>query len=324
MLREGLIFSERVILISEGSFSWFDASAQSDWLICPGNQTLIWKGVGYKTILEILTKSYPDPSKTLPLKEKLVLNSKVTKINWGTRPIIVETASKNYSADFVIFTPSIGVLKHQKETLFTPNLPPKKIKAIESTGFAGVIKLFLHFPTRWWHKTDNYFAFFWSEEDLKKENFPEGPRKNGVSWVTHLLDLSQVRYNPNVWMLWISGEMVPEIEKIPTETLKRGVEFVLEKFLGKDYNVSKIGEVIQSSWVTNPNFLGTYSFTKTGVYKKGVSYQKDLAESLMIGVKPGVLFAGEATNPVHFSTVHGAIETGHREAEKIIELCKSK
>ncbi len=30
-------------------------------------------------------------------------------------------------------------------------------------------------------------------------------------------------------------------------------------------------------------------------------------------------FAGEATHPHYFSTVHGAIESGWREAEKIIK-----
>ena len=37
-----------------------------------------------------------------------------------------------------------------------------------------------------------------------------------------------------------------------------------------------------------------------------------------------LLFAGEATHPQHFSTVHGAIETGWREAERITEKMKTK
>ena len=37
-----------------------------------------------------------------------------------------------------------------------------------------------------------------------------------------------------------------------------------------------------------------------------------------------LLFAGEATPPRHFSTVRGAIETGWREADRIIEKMKNK
>lgn len=37
---------------------------------------------------------------------------------------------------------------------------------------------------------------------------------------------------------------------------------------------------------------------------------------------PKVLFAGEATSQTHYSTVHGAIESGQREAERLISLYK--
>ena len=39
-------------------------------------------------------------------------------------------------------------------------------------------------------------------------------------------------------------------------------------------------------------------------------------------VAPILLFAGEATIPGHFSTVHGARLSGIREADRIIQLTK--
>lgn len=39
-------------------------------------------------------------------------------------------------------------------------------------------------------------------------------------------------------------------------------------------------------------------------------------------VPPILLFAGEATIPGHYSTVHGARLSGIREAERIIQLTK--
>lgn len=38
--------------------------------------------------------------------------------------------------------------------------------------------------------------------------------------------------------------------------------------------------------------------------------------------KPVVQFAGEATSGNHYSCVHGAIETGWREADRLIQLYK--
>lgn len=39
-------------------------------------------------------------------------------------------------------------------------------------------------------------------------------------------------------------------------------------------------------------------------------------------IPPILLFAGEATIPGHYSTVHGARLSGIREAERIIQLTK--
>lgn len=51
---------------------------------------------------------------------------------------------------------------------------------------------------------------------------------------------------------------------------------------------------------------------------------EDLAKPLTVNGNPVVLFAGEATHKSHFSTVNGAIETGHREADRIIGLYGKK
>lgn len=76
-----------------------------------------------------------------------------------------------------------------------------------------------------------------------------------------------------------------------------------------------------SRWYTNKNFRGAYSFSS--VQEASLkSPREDLATPL-IGDDghPAVLFAGEATHSKYFSTVHGAIETGFREANRIIKLC---
>lgn len=49
----------------------------------------------------------------------------------------------------------------------------------------------------------------------------------------------------------------------------------------------------------------------------------NLAEPLLgIDKCPVIQFAGEATNRHHFGTVHGAIESGWREADRLINFYK--
>lgn len=61
-----------------------------------------------------------------------ILNTRVKKINYKDGLVSVTTEDgKNYHADHVIFTASLGVLKENYDKLFTPSLPEKKINAIK-------------------------------------------------------------------------------------------------------------------------------------------------------------------------------------------------
>jgi len=73
-------------------------------------------------------------------------------------------------------------------------------------------------------------------------------------------------------------------------------------------------------WVTNPLFLGTYSYAAVNS-----SYPLDpfnLGEPLRAPTtdRPIVFFAGEATSQKCYSTVHGARESGLREAKRILDI----
>lgn len=37
-----------------------------------------------------------------------------------------------------------------------------------------------------------------------------------------------------------------------------------------------------------------------------------------------VMFAGEATHTHHYSTVHGAVESGFREADRLIKIYRNE
>lgn len=80
----------------------------------------------------------------------------------------------------------------------------------------------------------------------------------------------------------------------------------------------------RTQWHSNRHFRGTYSFRGINATLLGVS-PRDLEQPLKNSKgATAVQFAGEATNFNHYSTVHGAIETGWREAQRIIDEFKSE
>lgn len=75
----------------------------------------------------------------------------------------------------------------------------------------------------------------------------------------------------------------------------------------------------RTSWGSLPNFRGSYSYRGLSATEAGVT-NGDLATPIKNAKgKKFILFAGEATHNTHFSTVHGAIESGFRAAREILE-----
>lgn len=59
-----------------------------------------------------------------------------------------------YTADHVLVTLPLGILKMDHQQLFKPNLPIQMRMAIDSLGYETINKIFLEFDTRWWNHMD--------------------------------------------------------------------------------------------------------------------------------------------------------------------------
>ena len=107
--------------------------------------------------------------------------------------------------------------------------------------------------------------------------------------------------------------------------------------------------MFRSTWNSNKHFKGTYSFRSLKTDEDDV-WHATLAEPIgkekpvshflddlsrinyivffsinfyfktLLFYLQVILFAGEATNPYYYSTVHGAIASGWREADRLIQL----
>lgn len=172
---------EHYIALYDGTFSLLDLSRKSDYKRCEGDLRLNWNGHGYKTILELMMQKIPDPTKQLPIEEKIFLDKQVAKISWGntnTTVLVQCLDNATVEVDHVIFTASLGVLKASHGSLFEPALPAEKIEAIRNFGFGATFKVALHFPGTWWNASELY-GFVWSSEDERRIalGFPGGPNK---------------------------------------------------------------------------------------------------------------------------------------------------
>ena len=93
------------------------------------------------------------------------------------------------------------------------------------------------------------------------------------------------------------------------------------------YNLSKFiinpkYNIFRSTWYSNPFTRGTYTFDGLVVHEYP-NARAILGKPLVDAEgNPKVLFAGEATDVIHFATVHGASDSGHREAIRILNSSK--
>lgn len=117
----------------------------------------------------ILKRKRPNPSEYLDVESKIELNKVVSNLQWNQDRVLVTcTDGSRYSAEFVIFTPSLGVLKANHESLFTPRLPDWKVHAIEHMGWGTLEKFYLEFATPFWPENNPNWVMYkilWTFED---------------------------------------------------------------------------------------------------------------------------------------------------------------
>lgn len=61
----------------------------------------------------------------------------------------------------------------------------------------------------------------------------------GRSWITYLFAIETTENNPKVLIAWFTGNFVPVIEQVSEKVLINGIYYVLKKFLGQSYQISR-------------------------------------------------------------------------------------
>ncbi|KAH8018782.1 hypothetical protein HPB51_012172 [Rhipicephalus microplus] len=253
----------------------------------------------------------------------------------SNKPVITVTCEDGsvYKADHVIVTLPLGCLKAHATHIFDPPLPEKKMLAIRSLGFGAIDKVFLKYSVPFW-KAGDVFQVLWLDGFNHCGNKVEGDDMS--AWVTHSqLNTSWFRYigrfnavhnHQDLLCAWITGEGAKYMETLSDDDVRIGCHNVLVQVLGKK-DLPLPCEVERSKWYSDPYSRGSYTYISVACDSTG-ALPRDLAEPIYEPVVhcgtevtyPVLFFAGEATHPHFYSTVHGAYESGIREADRLADF----
>ncbi|XP_052748335.1 possible lysine-specific histone demethylase 1-like [Galleria mellonella] len=297
----------------EATTSWNDLTSNCRFRNVEGHPYVSWNRHGYRTFFEILLNKYNNGPglPTLDIK----LSTEVTRVAWSRAAdgnVTVTTADgATYTADNVIVTVSIGVLQATHETLFSPELDQDRRAIINNISMGLLHKIILRFPHVWWPERQ-HFIFIWSKEDAS--NLAEDEQ-----WLDDVEGITSPMGTSNAITLWLSGDTARLVESLPDDVVQQKSLQLLRRFLGRNTTVPEPTGIVRSSWHSNPFTRGSYTYDNV-LAPQYPTAREDLGAPLTDSSgRPRVLFAGEATNPTHFSTVHGASETGYREATRLLQ-----
>lgn len=300
----------------------------TDW----GDGSLLNFKLGYKSLPHWFSNQIP--SKKWIYLNRQVINIEISNSSSnGDSPIRVKymhTKNNKQSSkmtdfaiiecDHVIMTASLGFLKQNHETLFKPPLPDLKRQLIESIGFGTVNKIILQFEKPFW-SDEHGVKLIWNQKDRAK--FP--------SWVQDIIAFDTVRRQPNLLIGWIGGQGAKLMEKESDSEIAKTCLRLFEQFLPpSSAKPTRLIGCICSRWNSNPFVCGSYSYLSMASFEKHVEKLHEpiynsanelgkLSPSSAQRV-PRILFAGEATAGELYSTTHGAIISGWREADRLSDF----
>lgn len=253
----------------------------------------------------------------------LHLDKAVTRIDWENQPVRVHCDQAVYDADVVLCTISLGALRDSMDTLFYPPLPPQKTLSVQRMGFGTVNKVILFFPpelARFWDadSSECYTSLGLLPEGVDPHQYETGdaiPSHVPLVWNWQVLD-------DRCLIGWAAGCFAEKLEKMSDDDIASHCCQFLESFASRDMRPLQTTRVLITRWKSDPHFRGSYSYISCSSGPEDIEtlrspvfmQEKNTSDASM---KPVLFFAGEATSPTYFSTMHGAALSGVEAAEQI-------
>nr|XP_046258879.1 peroxisomal N(1)-acetyl-spermine/spermidine oxidase-like [Scatophagus argus] len=254
--------------------------------------------------------------------DMVTYNRPVRCVHWNNTQDRVNTVTvecddgERIAADHVIVTVPLGYLKKQHSTLFCPPLPTHKLQSIQKLGFGTCNKIFIEFESPWWDADCDIIYLVWNDEADILDQVSDISK----SWIRKMSALTVLkpseRYS-HVLCGWIAGHESEYMESLTEEEVQSAVTELIRTFTGNPAITPK--RILRSQWFHDPWTCGSYSHPAIGCSAQDLENMMEPLPTKGSQAQPlQVLFAGEATHPCYYSTVHGALLTGWREADRLI------
>ncbi|MEM6784258.1 MAG: NAD(P)/FAD-dependent oxidoreductase [Bacteroidota bacterium] len=217
----------------------------------------------------------------------------VTSVAWGSDGVVVTTNHGAFTADRVILTLPLGVLK-QETVAFDPPLPEPKRAAIRAMGMGCLNKLYLQFPETFW------------PTDVEGLSYQAPTTGRWSQWLN-------VRYyvDAPILLAFNAGSFARETEAWSDADVVDAAMGVLRRMFGR--SIPDPTGFQRTRWASDVYSYGSYSALRPGV-------DGDTVRALGSPVGDRLFFAGEATSTDYPSTVHGAYLSGQREADRLMAV----
>ncbi|MFQ3536422.1 MAG: FAD-dependent oxidoreductase [Aggregatilineales bacterium] len=222
------------------------------------------------------------------------LNVVISEIAYDQGGVRLKTTDgRIYEADRALITVSIGVLQSGAIT-FTPSLPQAKQAALSRLQMGLLNKIALRFPRSFWNEQLHRFAYLSEVTDEAFEFF----------------NLELLHKQP-ILVAFTHGTYARHLERLsPQQAVLRAFQ-TLQRAFGTAIPEPEAFTV--TAWHSDPFARGAYSHVPPNA--KRTDYA-----ALARPVQDRLFFAGEGTLATYPATVHGALMSGEREAERIIHL----
>ena len=225
------------------------------------------------------------------------LGAAVQRLVWSDAGVVATLQSgERLEAERAVVAVPVGLLRAGLPAL-DPLPPEAQQKALHRLGYgAGALgKIYLRFPERFWPEQPKWFG-----------RLPDSPEKRGTfnTWVSHVQETGLP-----ILLSFTNGATSVTLDRTSSDAEVEAVAMgSLRKMFGD--GIPRPQGMLFPRWVSDPWSRGGYSYP-------GVGSAPEDREGHARPLAQRVYFAGEATEPVEYGTVHAALWSGEQAAEAL-------